>query len=208
MAPAHGGPAWVRALAVPALAALLLGTASAAVWTFGRTQVVAGGAGDATSTLAWIALGAGGALTVLTAGRLAAWPATRAWTVSALVTAGATAAVGAGSTPVAVAACAVFGWGFVAASSALIVWAGELVPERAAPGTALLFVTLVLGQAVGSAAAGALAGWWGLTAAFLVLAVVGLAGASVGSWRQRSRGSRPSSRRPAATTSASSSPTR
>ena len=144
----------------PRSAALLLGTASAAVWTYGRAQVVAGGAGDAASTLAWIALGAGGALTVVTAGQLAAWPATRAWALTAVVTAGATAAVGAaaGSTVLATLACAVFGWGFVAASSALIVWAGELVPERAAPGTALLFITLVLGQAIGSALAGAVAG--------------------------------------------------
>ncbi|MFS2031980.1 hypothetical protein ACEN85_17980, partial [Curtobacterium sp. CT11-45] len=58
-------------------------------------------------------------------------------------------------TPVALVACAVFGWGYTAATGALIAWTTEVDPERSSAGTSVLFVALVLGQAGGAAAAGA-----------------------------------------------------
>jgi predicted MFS family arabinose efflux permease len=58
-------------------------------------------------------------------------------------------------TPVALVACAVFGWGYTAATGALIAWTTEIDPERSSSGTSALFVALVLGQAGGAAAAGA-----------------------------------------------------
>lgn len=175
-ATAAGGASygWVRGLAVPAAAALLLGAGSAVVWTYGRTLLVDRGASDAASTLAWVALGLGGTLTVATARALSDRRPEVAWLVTAVATAAATAALGlaADRLAVAIVACTVFGWGFVAATSALIAWAGRVVPERAGPGTALLFVTLVLGQAVGSSAAGGVVEARGTTAAFLLAAAV------------------------------------
>lgn len=182
--PAPDAWSWdvVAALRVPALGALLLGAASASVWTYGRTFLVDEGLGTTTSVLAWIAVGVGGTATVATAGRQAALGPTRAWslTTAAVAVSVAGVALGADRAPVALAACLLFGWAFVAASSALIAWAAHLVPGRAAGGTAALFVALVLGQAVGSSAVGALADALGTPTAFLAAAATSLAAAVCG----------------------------
>ncbi|WP_322919676.1 MFS transporter [Nocardioides renjunii] len=177
---ATGGLRWMLALRVPAAGALLLGAATAATWTYGRTQVAATGAGSTETVLAWIALGVGGTATVLTARRLGALPPARAWLLTALVVAVATAGLASTTAPLLllVLACGAFGWGFVAASSALIAWAGDLVADRAAAGTSVLFVALVLGQAAGAAAAGALAGRIGLPPVFLLAAGVAVLAAA------------------------------
>lgn len=183
--------AWGRGLARPLLGALLLGVASAPVWTYGRAHLVAAGASDTGSVLAWIALGVGGAATVLTAGVLSARPPTRAWVLTTLAVAGSVAALAAvpGWLPAAGLACAVFGWSFVAATSALIAWVTEVDGDRAAAGTSAVFVALVLGQAAGSAAAGAVAEGAGLEVAFLGAGVAAVAAAAVGAarWRHEPR---------------------
>ncbi|WP_182523910.1 MFS transporter [Nocardioides dongkuii] len=175
---------WLAALLRPAVGAFLLGAASATVWTYGRAHLVSSGTSDSASVLAWIALGVGGTATVLTAPALARRPAPRAW----LVTTGAVALAIAvlaipGPLPVAVLACGVFGWAFVAASSALIAWTAELVPLRAASGTAAVFIALVLGQAAGSSAAGSLADLAGLPVTFLLAAAVCVLAAGCGGLR-------------------------
>ncbi|SEB28569.1 Predicted arabinose efflux permease, MFS family [Nocardioides exalbidus] len=180
--PAHGGAAALTALGVPAIAAILMGAASAVRWTYGRTQLAATGAGDTTTVLAWIALGAGGTATVLTAGRLASLSPQRAWLITSAVVAASTAGLGLTDAPALVhgMACFGFGWGFVAASSALIAWASRVVPARGAAGTSVLFVALVLGQAVGAALAGVVADGFGMSTAFLLSALVALGAAACG----------------------------
>ena len=170
-----------RRLLVPALGALLLGAASAAVWTYGRTLLVAEGAGVLGSTVAWMALGLGGTVTVATARTLSAMAPPRAWLLCTTTVALATGVLGLGGRhlPVALVACALFGWGFVAATSALISWCVLVAPEGAAAGTSVLFVMLVLGQAAGSSTVGALAGR-GLPSAFVLAAVVALLAAACG----------------------------
>jgi predicted MFS family arabinose efflux permease len=170
----------LSALVVPATAALLLGAASAAVWTYGRAHLVSAGASGSTSTIAWIAVGVGGTATVLTARLLSAQSPPRAWLLTTLAVAVAVAALGFAPDryPVAIIACGVFGWGFVAASSALIAWTTRIVPDQAASGTSILFVALVLGQAVGSAAAGVVSDRIGMSATFLLAAIVSVAAAS------------------------------
>jgi predicted MFS family arabinose efflux permease len=173
---------WWAVLATPAFGAVLLGASSAAVWTYGRTQLIAEGAARGTATVAWIGLGVGGTATVLTARGLGRLRPANAWvltTSGVAVSVGALAAA-AGWTVVGVAACLLFGWAFVAATSALIGWAAELLPDRAAAGTALLFVALTLGQAVGSAVAGAIADASGLGVAFTVAAVTALLATACG----------------------------
>lgn len=171
----------VRRLLVPALGALLLGAASAAVWTYGRTLIVAEGGGEVGSTLAWAALGLGGTVSVATARRLAVAGPPRAWLLStaAVALASVVLGLGGGHLTVAVMACALFGWGFVAASSVLISWCVLVAPQLAAAGTSVLFVMLVLGQAVGSAAVGAFSGDH-LPGAFVAAAGVALLAAVCG----------------------------
>lgn len=167
---------WWRAHRVPITAALLLGTGSAAVWSYGRSLLVDNtpSGDDAASTIAWIALGIGGT-TVLGTAR---WLTTRSTNTAWALTAGA-AGVGtllllvtAGHLPTALLACALFGWGYTAATGVLIAWTTRIDAARAPTGTAALFVTLVLGQAVGSAGVGALASGVGLTVGFVVAGVV------------------------------------
>ncbi|WP_153337816.1 MULTISPECIES: MFS transporter [unclassified Nocardioides] len=166
-----GDRRWLLTLRRPALGALLLGAASSTVWTYGRTHLVDSGASESASVVAWIALGVGGSATVLTTRRLGSLPARRAWWLTTASAAVATAALFAPDRlAVAVAACALFGWGFVAASSALIAWVAELAPDHAAPGTSAVFIALVVGQAIGSAVTGGLSATLGLPGTFLLAA--------------------------------------
>jgi predicted MFS family arabinose efflux permease len=173
---------WVVAHRRVLAAALLLGAGSAAVWTYGRTLLTAAGAAPALSTVAWIALGLGGAAVIGTARWTDALRPGAAWAATAGVVAAASAAlaVAAGSTPAALVACVAFGWGYTAATGALIAWTTRIDASRAPTGTAILFVTLVLGQAVGAAGAGALVGAAGYGATFLAAAVVAAVGALLG----------------------------
>ncbi|WP_181439557.1 MFS transporter [Curtobacterium sp. MCBD17_032] len=178
------------------LVALLLGTGSAAVWTYGRSSLVDAGAPATLSVLAWTALGAGGAAVALTARALARLRARTAWTVTSATVAVAT--LGLGLAPLtdpavlvtlALVACALFGWGYTAATGALIAWTTEVEPRRAAAGTSVLFVVLVLGQALGAAAAGAVVRTAGTPPVFTVAAAVVAAGALLAVVRPRgSRG--------------------
>ena len=154
-------------------AALLMGVGSAAVWTYGRTVLVASGAPEPVSVAAWVALGVGGTAVIATAKGVERLGPRAAWglTAGVIAVSSAALAVGAGSAPLALAACAAFGWGYTAGSGALIAWTTHLDGPRAPAGTALLFVTLILGQALGAAAFGALIPAVGETAAFLVAAV-------------------------------------
>lgn len=165
---------WMSTLVAPASGALLFGVASAVVWTYGRAQLVAEGASDSASTFAWVALGVGGTFTVATTRAMSRLHPSRAWLLSTTTVAVAITALGleAGRLPAALVACTVFGWGFVAATSALIAWAALVIPHQAAPATSILFITLVLGQAAGSAAAGNVADRHGLSAAFVLSAAV------------------------------------
>jgi predicted MFS family arabinose efflux permease len=155
-------------------AALLMGAGSAAVWTFGRAHLVEAGASEPVSIGAWIALGIGGTAVITTARRMSHFRPPAAWALSASVVAGATVMLGMapGFTALALLACAAFGWGYTAATGALIAWTLERDFDRAATGTSLLFVALVLGQALGATAAGAVAAVWGHPAAFALAAVV------------------------------------
>ena len=185
----HAGWRLVSELRTPAAGALLLGVASAAVWTYGRTQIVEQGVGSTWSTIGWMAVGLGGTATVLTAGQLDAWRPGAAWFFACVGVAVsiATLALAANTLAVALVACLVFGWAFVAATTALIAWVSSLVPERAAAGTSVVFITLTMGQALGSALAGNLAESGGLSLAFLVAAAVAALGAGCGAAGGRRR---------------------
>ncbi|MFJ3380545.1 MFS transporter [Curtobacterium sp. NPDC090217] len=161
------------------LAALLLGAGSAAVWNYGRSVLVDAGVDREASITAWIALGLGGAAVVVTSRWTGGMRPARLWgiSVTAVVVGSLALAVVPGTVQVALVACLVFGWGYTAATGALIAWTTEIDPDRASAGTSMLFVTLVLGQALGAAAAGAVIGVAGAVTAFALAALVGLVSA-------------------------------
>ncbi|MEV7974301.1 MFS transporter [Cellulomonas sp. NPDC089187] len=146
---------WLRTHRAPMIAALLLGAGSAAVWSFGRNLLDSAGS---TSTLAWIALGVGGTLVLPTAPLIVRLRVGHAWALTTGSVAVSTLVLPllVDHLPLALLACTLFGWGYTAATGVLITWTGRLDPNRAATGTAVLFVLLVLGQAIGAAAVGAL----------------------------------------------------
>jgi predicted MFS family arabinose efflux permease len=168
---------WFRGHRPVVVAALLMGAGSAAIWNFGRTVLVDAGADEATSVTAWIALGIGGAAVIGTARPMSALRPRTAWTVTSLTIAVSSAAFGLapGSTTVALLACAAFGWGYTAGSGALIAWTTRIDPARASAGTSLLFVVLVLGQAVGATTIGLMSSAAGSGPAFLVAATLAAA---------------------------------
>jgi len=169
-------PAWFRTHLRPIVAALLMGAGCAAVWNFGRVLLVDAGAGETVSVLSWAAIGVGGAVVIVTARWVERVSPAMAWilTTSAIAAATAILALVPGLTGAALAACVVFGWAYMTGSGALISWTAALDPDRAPAGTALLFVTLILGQAVGATLLGAFIGGAGYPLPFLVAASVAL----------------------------------
>jgi predicted MFS family arabinose efflux permease len=190
---ALGLPArWWSSHAAVLAGSLLLGAASAAVWSYGRSLLVDAGTGATASVVAWMVVGVGGAAAATTARWVDRVGPRRAWVVTVGVVAVSTAllATAAGALPIALVACAAFGWGFVAATGALIAWTVAIDPDRSARGTAVLFVVLVAGQAVGSAAVGWLEGPLGQPGAFVLAAAAALLAALV-PWADSRRSLRP-----------------
>jgi predicted MFS family arabinose efflux permease len=188
---------WFAAHRRPVLVALLLGAGSAAVWTYGRTLLVDAGAPATLSVVAWIALGVGGVTVALTSRWLGRLSARTAWTRTAAAVALATLGLGLAPqlpggalTAVALLCCGLFGWGYTAATGALITWTTELDRHRAAAGTSVLFVVLVLGQAFGAAVAGSALATVGAGPVFVggaVLVAIGVVPALGGAHRGRTR---------------------
>lgn len=170
---------WFSAHRSVLAAAVLLGVASAAVWNYGRSMLVDDGVAPSVSVLAWIALGAGGAAVIGTAGWMGRLRPATAWMLTATATAVATASLALAPALVPV-ACVVFGWGYTAGTGALIAWTARIDEARAPAGTAMLFVTLILGQAVGAAVVGALIPLVGYTLAFSAAAGVAVLAAAFG----------------------------
>ena len=159
--PRAGGPSLRPAV----LAALLAGTGSAAVWTFGRDLVVsAGELTPLTSTLFWVLLGAAGVTGAVAGDAVQRWDVPRAWAAFALLLAAATAglALAPGVVAVAFGCGAAFGGSYVALSGVVIAWGTQLRPDSPGTANAVLFLTLAAGQALGALLVGGLADLVGL----------------------------------------------
>lgn len=173
---------WWVSHRVPLVATVLFGVSAAAVWNFGRVVLVEAGAPEALSVLAWVLLGCGGAAVILTAPLTRTVTSRRLWLISAASSALGTAAVGlfpddpvlAGS------GCALFGWGYVMATGALIGWTTQIDPDRAAAGTAMLFVVFMIGQAVGATVLGAMLAHVDAALGFSAAAAVGCVAGTLG----------------------------
>ncbi|MDO9377406.1 MAG: MFS transporter [Nocardioidaceae bacterium] len=164
-------------LALPSVAALVVGAGSALVWTFG--PLLATGSGSVAAAQAgwlWIALGVGGLLgpsTGLVVDRLGP---RRGWSLFAGVLVVADVLLGVAvvldAAWAAYGSMAVFGAGYMCLSGVLILWARAAWPSAAGAGTSVLFIALAVGQAIGSVGFGAVRG--GVPAVALVVAAASL----------------------------------
>lgn len=172
----------VSSLRRPVIAATAAGAGSAAVWTFGRDLLAStGGLPERTSAVLWCVLGAGAILGAGSGEAVRRWGLRPAWVVSAVATAAGTAllAVEASHAVTAGLAGALFGGAYTALSGVLIAWAGALRPDAAGRGTAVLFLALTAGQALGAVGTGMLVTLVSAPGAFLVAAALLVCAAAI-----------------------------
>jgi predicted MFS family arabinose efflux permease len=189
--PTRPSAGWITEHAGAIAAAVLMGAGSSAVWTYGRSLLVETGATSQRGTLAaWIVLGAGSAAVIVTARAMAKLTPTASWMFSVTVMTAAVLllAVLPDLTAAALLGCVAFGWGFTAATSSLILWTTEIAAVNAAAGTAMLFVALMFGQAVGATVLGAIIATAGYPSAFGVAAALSAASIAVAACQRRRRG--------------------
>lgn len=168
-----------------------MGAGSSAVWTYGRSLLVETGASSQRGTItAWIVLGLGSAALLLTAKPLARLTPVAAWILTCSVMTGAIAllAIVPQVTVAALVGCFAFGWGFTAATSSLILWTTAIDPAHAAAGTAMLFIALMFGQAVGATALGVIISGAHFAPAFGVAAALSAASIALAAYQRRRRG--------------------
>ncbi|GAA2180508.1 YbfB/YjiJ family MFS transporter [Leucobacter tardus] len=161
-------------------AALLLGAASAAVWTFGRDLLVsAGGMSETASTICWILLGALGIIGAIGGDLVGALGLRATWMITVTVLALSTVTVAIAPTSVAAAGIALgaFGAAYIAASGLLLLWGTRVYDAHPAAGVGLGFLVLALGQTLAAPALGGIGDLIGLRWAFAAAAGVGLFGA-------------------------------
>jgi predicted MFS family arabinose efflux permease len=159
-------------------AAAVLGAASAAVWTFGRDVVIAGGVGERASTMMWIGLGAAGLAGALTGDLVCRVGLRRAWPVAMLALAAATAMLLTGA-PLVFAAAAVFGASYIVLTALLLLWGTSVYPESPAFGVGAAFLMIAVGQALGAPVIGLLRDHAGSPAAFYAAATAAVAGTAL-----------------------------
>ena len=155
------------------VAAFGVGFASAVYWTFSRELVVGGGLGQTGSTLFWAVIGisglAGGAAGDLV-GRFGLTAVLRGALVS-MAASIALLAVVSGVLPMVFASAALFGSTYIMLTGVVLVWSVTVFRERPSAGLGAGFLSIAIGQMVGSPLAGALAGVTSPPTAFLLFAV-------------------------------------
>ncbi len=174
--PGAAGARWPAGLTALLLNAGLIGLTSAPFWTFfvARAREVGVSAGG--TTWCWFAIGAVGPL-----GGLAGFASQRygleranigTWTLWAAGLALLALPLGfTGS----LAAAGVLGATYMALTGLCILWGSRLFPARPAHGVTLAFLSLGVGQTVGSAVAGTLVDALGMATVFALVALVSLA---------------------------------
>lgn len=171
----------LKPLRLAAVAALLAGVSSAAVWTFSRSLVTTEGQmSEPEATMFWVCLGAAGIAGAFSGDLVTRWGLRTGWITTTALMGSATLLIAAWPTNVTAVYLggAVFGASYVALSGVLIAWATRALPGHGAAGTAALFITLALGQAIGALLIGALLERTNPILAFTIAALI--AGTSIG----------------------------
>jgi predicted MFS family arabinose efflux permease len=160
-----------------ATAAIGLGLASSAYWTFGRDLLAASGTATNAAGAAWIVLGAASILAAVTGDLVARYRIDVVWASLLLLLSLATAglALAPQALPIVLASTVLFGASYVALTGILILWASRIEPHRAATAVAATFLLLSAGQLVGATLIGMLIDHAGWTASFLTAAAGALA---------------------------------
>lgn len=161
------------------LAALLMGAASAAVWTFGRDLVVSEGQmSENTSTIGWILLGTFGVLGSTAGDMTRRLGLKAAWTLTMATLAASTVLLAAFPASISAAwlALAAFGASYIALTGFLLIWGTRVYTQNPAAGVGLAFLLIALGQAIAAPAIGSLAELIGARWAFVAAALVSLVG--------------------------------
>ena len=172
-----GGPGRAGSLAVPTAAAVVVGAGSAVIWTFGPTLATAADSVPAAHVgWLWVALGVGGLAGPSTGAVVGRLGPAGGWRLCAAVLAVSdlvlVAALVQRTAWPAYVAMALFGAGYLCLTGVLILWARAVRPAAAGAATAVLFIALAVGQALGSLAVGAVRVPVGATGVLLAAAVL------------------------------------
>ena len=166
----------------PALAAVLAGAGSASVWTFGQDLLAtSSGVSVGARTALWGVLGAAAVLGAASGDAVRRLGVPTAWASTVTITAAASLALPHARDSLALAALALAGFGaaYTALSGVLIAWGDRLAPRAPAQATAVLFIALAAGQALGALTLSLLAAHLDLAASFTTAAGLLLASATI-----------------------------
>ncbi|WIX32189.1 MFS transporter [Salinicola sp. JS01] len=174
----RGAGIWRSHVVVLILAAVGMGMASAAYWTFSSEAVVTLGHFDqATANIVWILIGVAGL-----AGGLAGDLVKRLdldvvhrGSLAALALSLCLLAVLPSSLPALLVSAALFGGAYIMLTGVYLVWGIRLYADRPAIGLGLPFLMIAVGQIVGSPLAGYLIGGQGYAFCFIAFALIALA---------------------------------
>lgn len=164
------------------VAATAMGSASTAVWTFGRDRLATVGHLSATVTsVSWILLGLLGVLAAGTGDLLSRAGIHRSWQTGMLTLALVTVLVAAfpADPVVAVVAFALFGAVYIALTGILLVWGTRVYQSTPVIGVGLAFLMIAAGQAVSAPLLGKLTDALGGGIAFVIAAAIAVLGATL-----------------------------
>lgn len=167
--------AWLRSRGLVTFA-FVLGMTSAGYWTFSRQRVLESGLSEGGSVGFWVVIGlcglAGGSAGAM-ADRIGLSRTLQVWS---LLWAGALAVLALPTLPTSLALISAGGFGaaYMALTGLSILWAVTVYGDEAAAGVRAGFLTLGVGQAIGTPLAGLAADAFGLATAFAISAAASL----------------------------------
>jgi len=169
-------PRWITGKSVPLLAAsFFMGFASAVYWTFSRDFiVVTGGISEDISMLFWVVIGVAGFLGGLAGNAVQRFGLITSlrFSLAGFGVAIAALAMAPGVHLIVFLSAVAFGALYIMLTGIFLVWGVAVFSERPSLGIALSFMTIAIGQVVGSPLAGYIAGTMGAGTAFWLFGAI------------------------------------
>lgn len=159
-------------------AALLVGVATSAYWTFAVDLIVTAGSGGGVAVAGgpvfWTVVGASGVAGAFAGDAVSGLGLKKAFVGTVIPLAASTALIAAAPTswPAVLSSATLFGAAFIAVTAVLGIWSIQVFHDRPSAGFGATFFLLSAGQLVGPSAFALISGWLGLAAAFLVAAAL------------------------------------